>query len=221
MVCVAKAGRRFDQRIKHLLQIESRAANDLEDLRGCRLLLQRLGMMLPSLSELAPVFFEFLFQFGVGFAIAANMSSCLRSRRPKTGNACSALRPFARQGYLVGTATGPPSEPSQGSSLSILTQPHDELAPPHLISSGKQRRRYGEAGSTHLLEAPGEHKVESAMQEVAIVLKTDRQRWFATGPRILGDIGIIPEIKLCGERHMQRLRNSKMNMCRSRQAGVF
>src|SRR5262249_33607828 len=33
--------------------------------------------------------------------------------------------------------------------------------------------------------------------------------------------GVVPEIKLCGERHMQRLRNSKMNMSRSRQPGVF
>src|SRR5262245_16184250 len=47
-----------------------------------------------------------------------------------SGNASSALRPFASQGHLVGTVTGPPSgRPSQGSSLSILTEPHDGLAP--------------------------------------------------------------------------------------------
>src|SRR5262249_9056254 len=103
----------------------------------------------------------------------------------------------------------PSDRPSQGSSLPILTEPHDELAPLHLIASGKQRRRYGQAGSAHLLEPPGEHKVESAMQEVAILFKTDRQRWFATRPRmILGDIGIIPEIKLCGERHISADRSS-------------
>src|SRR5262249_35706797 len=40
----------------------------------------------------------------------------------------SPFRPFARQGHLVGTVTGPPSgRPSQGSSLSILTEPPDEL----------------------------------------------------------------------------------------------
>src|SRR5215471_4463300 len=72
-----------------------------------------------------------------------------------------------------------------------------------------------------LLEAPGQDKVKSATQEFAVLFETDRQRWLATGPRIFGDIGIVLEIKLCGERHMQRLRNSKMNMSRSGQPGVF
>src|SRR5262249_51457722 len=51
----------------------------------------------------------------------------------KTGNTSSVLRPFATQGSLVGSLTGPASGgPSQGLSLSILTEPHDELLPPHL-----------------------------------------------------------------------------------------
>ena len=53
-------------------------------------------------------------------------------RRP--ANAGLALRPLARQGHLVGTVTGPfRSEvpQPQGSSPSILTEPHDELARPH------------------------------------------------------------------------------------------
>src|SRR6266540_5666085 len=79
-------------------------------------------------------------QLGVGCAKAVNASSRLRCLRTKTGNACSALRPFASQGHLVGTGTGPlPVGPSQGSSLSILTEPRDELAPFHTRST---RRRY-------------------------------------------------------------------------------
>src|SRR5262249_26081573 len=49
--------------------------------------------------------------------------------------------PFASQGHLVGTITGPPfGRASQGSSLSILTEPHDELAPPHSITSSARTR---------------------------------------------------------------------------------
>ena len=43
------------------------------------------------------------------------------------------------------------------------------------------------------------------MQEFAVLLETDRQRWFATGPGIFGNMGIVLEIKLCGERDMQGL----------------
>src|SRR5437660_1366792 len=60
----------------------------------------------------------------------------------KTGNACSALRPFARQGHLVGTVTGPlPVGPGRGSSLSILTEPHEELLPPHSMTSSARASR--------------------------------------------------------------------------------
>ena len=55
----------------------------------------------------------------------------------------------------------------------------------------------------HLLQARGEYKVESAMQELAILFETDRRGWFAAGPGIFGDLGIVLEIKLCGERDMQ------------------
>jgi hypothetical protein len=60
---------------------------------------------------------ELLFQVGIGCAKAVNVSSRLRCLRTKTGNASSALRPFASQGHLVGTVT----------RLAILT-PHDEFA---------------------------------------------------------------------------------------------
>src|SRR5262249_33710987 len=75
--------------------------------------------------------------------------------------------------------------------------------------------------SAHFLEAPGEYNVESAAQELPILLEADRQRWLATSPGIFGDKGIVLEIKLCGERHMQGFRNSEMNMSRSRQTGIF
>ena len=49
-----------------------------------------------SPGELGPVFQTVL-------ANAVNVSSRLRCLRTKTGNASSALRPFARQGHLIGT----------------------------------------------------------------------------------------------------------------------
>src|SRR6516162_4577187 len=120
--------------LEHRLQLPRRRADDLQHLRGCRLLLQRLG--------------ELLFQVGVGCAKAVNVSSRLRCLRTKTGNASSALRRFASQGHLVGTVTGPPLVgPSQGSSLSILTAPHDELAAlqllAHSITSSARAERPG------------------------------------------------------------------------------
>src|SRR5262245_23819286 len=62
-------------------------------------------------------------------ATGANARSRLRSGRTKLAAACWAICAFERQGHLVGTATGPLPEPSLGWSLSILTEPRDELAP--------------------------------------------------------------------------------------------
>src|SRR6516225_3589311 len=45
-VGVAKAGRRLDQGLQYRLQVESRAADDLEHIGRCRLLLQRLPQLL-------------------------------------------------------------------------------------------------------------------------------------------------------------------------------
>src|SRR5262249_50758626 len=90
---LADAGRIFEHRLEHRLQFAWRAADDLQDLRGSGLLLQRLG--------------ELLFQVGVGCSKAVNVSSRLRCLRTKTGNACSALCPFASQDHLVGTVAGP------------------------------------------------------------------------------------------------------------------
>src|SRR5262249_12267002 len=81
---LADAHRVRQDRLKYWLQLARR----------------RLRKMLPSLSELAPVFFEFLFQFGVGIANGINASPRLRCLRTKTGNASSALRPFASHGRI-------------------------------------------------------------------------------------------------------------------------
>src|SRR5262249_8062785 len=89
----ANAGRIFQHGIEDRPQLPGRAANHPQHLRGRGLLLQSVG--------------ELPFQVGIGCAQAVNVSSRLRSRRTKTGNACSALRPFSRQGHLVGTVTGP------------------------------------------------------------------------------------------------------------------
>src|SRR5262249_45709289 len=100
-----------------------RGADDPQNLSHRRLLLQGLS--------------ELLFQVGI-------VRSRLRCLRTKTGNACSALRTFVRQGHLVGTATGPPSgRPSQRSRLSILTEPHGELAVVHSITLVAANGCYG------------------------------------------------------------------------------
>src|SRR5262249_53358795 len=119
----------FQHGLEYWFQLAGRAGDDAQHFRGCGLLLQRLG--------------ELLFQVGVGCAKAVNVSSRLRCLRTKTGNTSSALRPFARQGHLVGTVTGPLSVASQGSSLSILTEPHDELR--RLTRSPRRRERAASA----------------------------------------------------------------------------
>src|SRR5215472_1220746 len=110
---LADAHRVRQDRLKYWLQLARRVRDDLQHVGGRGLLLERLRKMLPSLSELAPVFFEFLFQFGVGIANGINASPRLRCLRTKTGNASSALRPFAIHDHLVGTITGPPSGSAQ------------------------------------------------------------------------------------------------------------
>src|SRR5262245_35630782 len=69
---LADAHRVRQDRLKYWLQLARRVRDDLQHVGGRGLLLQRL-------SELAPVFFEFLFQFGVGNANGINVSFRLRS----------------------------------------------------------------------------------------------------------------------------------------------
>jgi hypothetical protein len=76
---LAQPRSRIDQRFEHCLQIEGRAADDLQYLRGRGLLLQRLGKVLPSLGEFAPVFFELLFQIGMRLTHPADARFHLRS----------------------------------------------------------------------------------------------------------------------------------------------
>src|SRR5262249_50872741 len=135
---LADAHRVLQHGLEDRLELAGRAGNYTQHLGGRRLLLWRLG--------------ELLFQVGVGCAKAANVSSRLRCLRTKTGNASSALRPFASQDHLVGTVTGPPSgRPSQGSRPSILTEPHDELAPPHSITSSAVASSVGGTGRSSIL----------------------------------------------------------------------
>src|SRR5262245_3339626 len=99
-VGLATAGGVRQNRSEDPVQLARRTRNDLQHLCSRSLLLQRL--------------IELLFQVGVGFAEAVNVSSRLRCLRTKTGNASSTLRPFARQGHLVGTVTGPlPVDPAK------------------------------------------------------------------------------------------------------------
>src|SRR5262245_12352009 len=80
-------------RLEYRLHVGRRSADYAKNLRGCRLLFECLG--------------QFLFQIGTRLADATNARSRLRPRRTKIGNACSALRPFARQGHLIGAVSGP------------------------------------------------------------------------------------------------------------------
>src|SRR5262249_24146050 len=105
-----------------------------QSFRRRRLLLQRLGKVPPRLGELAGARFELLFQFDQRIGPVANVRSHLRSGRTKLAAARSAICPFASQDHLVGTVTGPPSVRPK-SSLSILTELHDELAPFNSITS--------------------------------------------------------------------------------------
>src|SRR5262249_16402881 len=74
----------------------------------------------------------------------SNVSFRLRSGRTKLAAACWALCAFERQGHLVGTVTGRlPVGPGQGSSLSILTEPHDARAALHSITSSARASSVG------------------------------------------------------------------------------
>src|SRR5262249_40987042 len=112
---VADADRFLQHCAEYRLQLAGRAGDHTQHLRSRGLLLQGLG--------------EFLFQVGVGCANAVNVSSRLRCLRTKTGHACSALHAFASQDHLTGTVIVRVSSPS------ILTEPHDELAPLYWITS--------------------------------------------------------------------------------------
>src|SRR5262249_939063 len=86
---------------------------------------------------------ELLFQIGPGFAHPASARSCARSGRTKLAAARWAICRFARQGHLVGTVTVALRPASQGSSLSIVTKPHDELAPLYSITPSARASRVG------------------------------------------------------------------------------
>src|SRR5262249_7878932 len=81
---------------------------------------------------------------------------------------------FERQGHLVGTATGPlPVGPAKGSSLSILTEPQDELAPFHTRSPRRRYSRNGEVSRGRSVETSLEHADERDLIETFV----ERSRW--------------------------------------------
>ena len=107
----------LQHRPKDRLQFPRSAGDESQHLRSRRLLLQRLGKVHPCGGELAFPRYELLFQlarvclelrlqFGTGFP-PDRARSRLRSFRTKRATMRSALRPLARQGHLVGIATGP------------------------------------------------------------------------------------------------------------------
>src|SRR5262245_20507748 len=98
--------------LEHGLQIAGRGRYYLQYLRRRGLPLQRLGKVSPRLRQLTGARFELLFQLDQ-CGLVANVRSRLRSGRTKLAAACLALRPFERQGHLVGTAAGPPFRSAQ------------------------------------------------------------------------------------------------------------
>ena len=114
------------------------------------------------LGKLAGARFQLLFQPDESVAPVANARSRLRSGRTKLAAARWVLCAFERQGHLVGTVTGPlPVGPSQGSSLSILTDRtmnSRRRSFDHLVGAGEQRRRNGDA------ERPGRLQVDDELE---------------------------------------------------------
>jgi hypothetical protein len=83
-LCTAEPGCIRQHGLEHSLQLAGRSADDLEDLRGRGLLLQRLGEVLACLGELAVTRFELLFQLGQGGSPRAGACSPRRSGRTNT-----------------------------------------------------------------------------------------------------------------------------------------
>src|SRR5262245_32127932 len=107
LVSVAKPDRIVQHVLQGRLEVERRAAGDLEDFAGRGLLLQRFGELLPSLGEFAPASFKLLLQRGVGFALATRARSRLRSGRTKLATLRLAFRALARQGHPRSTSIDP------------------------------------------------------------------------------------------------------------------
>jgi hypothetical protein len=83
---MAQAGGRFDEGVEHRLKIEGRSADDFEDIRGRRLLLQRLAKFLRPKIEL---FLEFP-ALRVGFKPNMALQRCrLAASRLSRFAACS------------------------------------------------------------------------------------------------------------------------------------
>src|SRR5262249_30965049 len=86
--------------VEHLLQLARRAGDNLQHLRGCRLLLPCLGKVSPRLVEFALACFELPFQIGARLGHLTNAPRRLRSGRTNFATVGSAFRAFARRGHL-------------------------------------------------------------------------------------------------------------------------
>src|SRR6516225_3632216 len=124
------------------------------------------------------------------------MRSPLRSGRTKLAAARRALCAFERQGHLVGTFTGFPSgRPSQGSGLSILTEPHDELASSldHLVGALLQKPGHVEAERPCGLEVDNQLEfrglLDRHIRRLPTLQNLDHKR--GRPPKRVGTIGAV------------------------------
>src|SRR5262249_38733634 len=164
-ICLANTCGILQDGLKHRLKLAWRTADDLQHLRGRRLLLQRLGKVSPRLGQLTAVRFELLFQLDQ-CGLVANARSRLRSGRKKLAAARWTICAFVRQGHLVGTVTGPPpGRPSQGWSLSArassvggISRPSARAALSTALPAG--RRAFPPSGrDPHRFQADGRYPV--------------------------------------------------------------
>src|SRR5262249_49404568 len=103
-------------------------------------------LLVQCLIESAGTRFEFLLQLCLGFASTVNVSSRLRSLQTKTGNARSALLPFATQGHLVEKATGPVDRPKiEALNLNRTARRTRGVSLDHLVGGHEQTGRHVEA----------------------------------------------------------------------------
>jgi hypothetical protein len=93
--------------VQHRLNLGRRVRDDAQNLGGGGLLLQRLDKVLPHVGDLASACFELLFEIGAGRVSSTDAGFRVRSGQTNLATVRSALRPFARQGHLIGTGIGP------------------------------------------------------------------------------------------------------------------
>ena len=135
----AEARRIGKQLVEHRLQVARRGADDAQHLRCRRLLLQRLSKAIARLGKLHPRFGEFLSaRFELPFQLGGRFRGCVQRAR---SHSFWSKKP---KSHLVGTVTGPlPGPGPAGSSLSSLTEPHDELPLLYSITTSARASNVG------------------------------------------------------------------------------